>query len=377
MERILSDFLEMATTDAISFDERKVADIVKAKLTELGCPEFYEDDTGAKIGGNTGNIFARFPGTLPGSILFSAHMDRMPKGFGIEPVIENGVVSTKGDTILAADDLLGVAAILDGVRRLQASGAPHCTIEILFTVSEEKGLLGSLHFDYKDMQSKIAYALDSPGFIGRVLIAAPYSAKLQCEVFGKAAHAGSEPEKGKSAAVGAAKILATIREGRLAPDSTSNFPIVRAGGDATNAVCDYCLIKGEARSLVKEKLEEYVAYFEDHCKKEAEAFGCTVRTEATFGSPGFSVPADGAAVRLMADVFQQMGVTMKAEPSGGGMDANRYNYNGLQSVGLATGYFDNHTTNEHVVLDSFLRSGEMVEKIVLTYGADLSKYEVK
>jgi len=79
----------------------------------------------------------------------------------------------------------------------------------------------------------------------------------------------------------------------------------------------------------------------------------------------------------MADVFQQMGVTMKAEPSGGGMDANRYNYNGLQSVGLATGYFDNHTTNEHVVLDSFLRSGEMVEKIVLTYGADLAKYEVK
>ena len=68
MERILSDFLEMATTDAISFDERKVADIVKAKLTELGCPEFYEDDTGAKIGGNTGNIFARFPGTLPGRV---------------------------------------------------------------------------------------------------------------------------------------------------------------------------------------------------------------------------------------------------------------------------------------------------------------------
>ena len=37
MEKILSDFLEMVRADAISFDERKVADIVKVKLAELGC----------------------------------------------------------------------------------------------------------------------------------------------------------------------------------------------------------------------------------------------------------------------------------------------------------------------------------------------------
>ena len=118
MEKILSDFMEMVTVDAISYDERKVADICLKKLHELGCTDIYEDNAGEKVGGNTGNIFARFPGTLPGSILFSAHMDRMPQGFGIEPVIENGVVSTKGDTILAADDLGGIAAIFDGIRKL-------------------------------------------------------------------------------------------------------------------------------------------------------------------------------------------------------------------------------------------------------------------
>ena len=37
MEKILSDFLEMVTVDAISFDERKVADICLRKLEELGC----------------------------------------------------------------------------------------------------------------------------------------------------------------------------------------------------------------------------------------------------------------------------------------------------------------------------------------------------
>ena len=57
-------------------------------------------------------------------------------------------------------------------------------------------------------------------------------------------------------------------------------------------------------------------------------------------------------------------------------NANRYNYNGMQAVGLATGYFDNHTINEHVFLDSFLRTGEMVMRIVLEYGEQQEKYKV-
>ena len=154
MEKILSDFLEMVTVDAISYDERKVADICLKKLHELGCTDIYEDNAGEKVGGNTGNIFARFPGTLPGAILFSAHMDRMPQGFGIEPVIENGVVSTKGDTILAADDLGGIAAIFDGIRKLKESGKPHPTVEILLTICEEKGLLGSSGFRSNGVQEK-------------------------------------------------------------------------------------------------------------------------------------------------------------------------------------------------------------------------------
>lgn len=377
MEKILSDFIELVKADAISFDERKVADILKAKLKELGCSDIYEDETGAKIGGNTGNIFARFKGELPGSIMFSAHMDRMPKGFGIEPVISDGIISSQGDTILAADDLGGVAAILDGVRKLKLSQKPHCTVEMLFTVCEEKGLLGSLHFDYSDIKSSIAYALDSPGHIGRILIASPYSAKLSCEVFGKAAHAGSEPEKGKSAAMGAAKILATLNEGRLDSESTSNFPILQAGASgATNAVCDYALIKGEARSISKQKLMDYITYFENHCKQVAEGFGVRAELHSDLGSPGFSVSKDGASVRLISAVFEKMGVTPNPEASGGGMDANRYNYNGLESVGLATGYFDNHTTNEHVFLTSFLRTGEMVYETVMEYSVSPDKYSV-
>ncbi|MBQ5813984.1 MAG: hypothetical protein IIW34_07535, partial [Clostridia bacterium] len=121
---------------------------------------------------------------------------------------------------------------------------------------------------------------------------------------------------------------------------------------------------------------DYIAYFEEHCKKTGEEFGVQIKTEWSLGSPGFKVPADSASVRLMCDVFADMGVAANPEAGGGGMDANRFNYNGLQSVGLATGYFANHTTNEHVFLDSFLRTGEMVEKTVLRYSENLESYKV-
>ena len=124
MEKIVSDFFELVKADAISFDERKVADILLRKLEELGCADISEDDTGSRIQGNTGNVFARVPGQLPGAIMFSAHMDRMPNGFGIDPVIEGNVISSKSGTILAADDLGGVAAIAAGaLTRARTGGA--------------------------------------------------------------------------------------------------------------------------------------------------------------------------------------------------------------------------------------------------------------
>ena len=85
----------MVKTDCISKDERKIADWVKPKLLELGCT-VEEDDAGSHFGGNTGNIFAVLEGTLTGSVLFNAHMDRDANGFGIQPRIEDGKVVSGG-----------------------------------------------------------------------------------------------------------------------------------------------------------------------------------------------------------------------------------------------------------------------------------------
>ena len=56
-KQMLEEFLELVQIPVNSRNERQIADVLKAKLEALGL-EVTEEDTGAKIGGNAGNIRA-------------------------------------------------------------------------------------------------------------------------------------------------------------------------------------------------------------------------------------------------------------------------------------------------------------------------------
>jgi tripeptide aminopeptidase len=77
------------------------------------------------------------PGIEP--ILFSAHLDRVSNPGPIKAIVladEDRLVSD-GTTILGADDASGLAAIIDGLRRVKEEGVDHGEIEIVLTAAEE------------------------------------------------------------------------------------------------------------------------------------------------------------------------------------------------------------------------------------------------
>ena len=115
--RIRAEFGELARIDSESFGEREMADRLKEKLAELGI-QAKEDDTAEKIGGNAGNLFGTLKGGMSGTpILLSGHMDTVAPGIGKKPVFhEDGTITSDGTTVLGADDLTGVIAILEGIR---------------------------------------------------------------------------------------------------------------------------------------------------------------------------------------------------------------------------------------------------------------------
>ena len=367
-ERMYSEFIDLATTDSASGKEEAIAQKLMPKLEELGFT-VTRDNAGDLFGGECGNVIGIREGELDGAIFLSSHMDRVPNGFGIKPVEKDGVLYSDGTTILAADDLSGVVAILEGVRGAIAAGKPLPRIEIVFSVGEETNLWGAKGMDVSLLKSRIGYMFDSPGRTGRFINGAPGRYDLDVEIFGKPAHAGNEPEKGIDSAKIMSDMLSTLRQGRLDFESTANFPILKTGSTARNVVCDYAMFQGETRSRNRQKLQEYVAYFEEHCTKVAEAAGAQIKITKNEGFLPFLIPEDDEVIAVAKAACETTGVECKIEVGGGGMDANVYNAQGMATIGVATGYSKNHTLNEQLILEDFYKAAELAQNIIETYAA--------
>ena len=116
-ERMKRTFTELVSLYAPSKGEREVCEYLKKKLKSLGASKIIEDNDGSVNGGNCRNLIAVWNGNAPGlpSIALTAHMDCVEHCKDIEPILEGGVFTSKGDTILGGDDKAGVTAILEGI----------------------------------------------------------------------------------------------------------------------------------------------------------------------------------------------------------------------------------------------------------------------
>lgn len=363
--QMLEEFLELVQIPVHSRSERQIADAVKAKLETLGL-EVTEDDTGSKIGGNAGNIRAVLKGNTDCEpLLFSAHMDRVANNGAIKPIVdeEKQFVHTDGSTILAADDVAGICIILDALRRLKASDKPHGDIEVALSVCEEMGILGGRHFDFSKFRAKSGFVFDAEGDIGGVMIQAPAKCSYCYKIHGKASHAGEAPEKGINAIRAAAGLIFAIPDNRQSENSTANIAAVHAGGPALNIVCDYAEVNGEMRSTDAGEFEALLKKYAEAVPVIEKEYGVKIEYSSDVLYKAFSLKEDGRPAALTAEALRKCGVEPRFEKSGGGMDANHFNANGIETVGITVGYFNCHTGEEYLKLQDFYQCGEMAAQI--------------
>ncbi|MBR5305337.1 MAG: M20/M25/M40 family metallo-hydrolase, partial [Oscillospiraceae bacterium] len=210
-QRLVDTFLKYVQIDSESFSELNMAKAVISDLEELGF-SVYMDDCGKEIGSNAGNVYATLKGDENREpILFSAHMDTVKPGIGVKPVIADGVIRSDGTTILGGDDKSGITAVIEAMRMVKEQNISHPDIEIVFTVCEEQGLLGSRHLDYSRITAKKAVVLDSSGDAGKIITSAPGQVKIDGCFVGRSAHAGIAPEKGISAIQIAAEAVSNMK----------------------------------------------------------------------------------------------------------------------------------------------------------------------
>lgn len=355
---LLDLFLELAAIPSPSGAEDAVAERVTTYLRDLRLEPETDD---------AGNILARLDATGADggrSIFLCAHMDTVPASGPIEPVVQNGIVRNGANTILGADDKAAVAVLLAAARLLLSERRPHAGIELLFTVREETGLDGAKAFDHTRLNARTGFVYDYSGPVGDVVIAAPSGRKIEAVFRGRPAHAGINPEEGRSAIYAAARAIADLRLGRIDDETTANVGRIE-GGSARNVVPEFCSIAAEARSRDERKLIELVAEIVDSFTFAAGIAECEVATKVEESYRGYRFRADDPAFRLALEALERAGFTPRPVEVGGGADANVFNARGLACVNLANGMAHVHTADEEIAvadLDAMLRvTLELVE----------------
>lgn len=346
-QRLIDIFLQTLEINATSRHETAMADWVIVCLMQLGADISY-DNAAELLHGDCNNIIARIPGNTDfPSILFCAHIDTVASTEDIEIVQQNGIIRSGGNTILGADDKAGVVAILEMLFTLLESGDDHPPLELVFTVAEEIGVMGSMVLDYSLLKSKTAFVPDSTGSVGTIITSAPAQKHLDVTITGKAAHAGMSPEAGISAINVAAQAIANMKLGRVDFETTANIGTIH-GGTATNIVAETAMITAEARSRNPEKLAAQLQHMHDTFQQAAAANGAEVLVEISEVYPSFNISAASRAAEMATRALQPLGIPAVIGATGGGSDANFFNNNGIETVILSAGYLQAHCHDEMI-----------------------------
>lgn len=363
---LIEEFCELVQVDSEPYEEADLAEMVERKLLELGF-EVERDDAGEKIGGNCGNLIARLPENRRSDekpILLCAHLDRVPPGKGVKPCLKGDRIVSFGDTVLGADDVAGLVAILAGMRMARKAQSALPPLEVAITVCEEKGLQGSRHLDYSRLQSKVGFVFDAARPVGVVISGAPTHIKLDVDVIGRAAHAGINPQDGVSAirTVGAA--ITRVPFGWVDEATTANIGVIN-GGEAMNIVCERVHLVGEVRSHDDAVAAKVLKQFEECFRDEAAKSGAKVEFSASTLYKSYRVEEDSEPIRLLRHALSLIGRTMTLELSNGGTDANQFNAHGIESVGLGIGFEQAHSTRESIAVEELLAAAKLACGLIL------------
>lgn len=404
-DRVLESFLEMVVIESPSWHEAPMAAYCAEKLAEMGFSVTF-DASAAETGSDTGNLIAHLPGTVPGRIGFSAHLDTVKPCAGIEAVIEQRhicdditcrmaeVVCSAGETILSADDKAGIAAIFEGLRSTLESGAPRPDITVLLTTCEEQSLLGAgalaagalawpenlpaasrgtaaeglLGDGGAPSEPVPLFVLDADGAPGTIIMGAPYHWTLRARIEGRAAHAGVEPEAGVSAIQIAAAAVAAMPLGRIDECTTANVGRIE-GGVAVNIVPAACELEGECRSLFEDRVLAQRDAMTTALQQAAAQLGGTAEVAWELDYPAVVHEPDDAIVAHLEAAARAAGLTPRHAISGGGADANVLAAKGADAITLGIGMTNFHSIDEYIEVADLQAMARYVEAIVKGYAA--------
>ena len=357
IQRLTDRFIRYVKCGSESGNEAEFCKIIENELKEMGLIVTPNGDT-KSICSNGWNIYACLPGNGD-PILFSAHLDTVSPGNNIVPIINDGVIYSSGDTVLGADDKAGIAAVMEALEEIIEKNESHRTIEILFTVCEEIGMLGSKSADYSNIKSKNAIVLDSDNF-GEIINKNPANVVINYKINGKSAHAGLAPQEGIHALKAAADAVANLPVGNVDDISVMNISNFISKGK-TNIIADEATFDMEIRSFEEDRLQKHIMNSIHVLNDSCDKFGANYEMTINRHSDVIYVDESSRLIKEIKKAFTELGVQYKLKNSFGGCDATNLFANGFEVVNLGIGMQAVHSCSEYISQKDLAA----IEKLVL------------
>ena len=365
LPRFLSELETMVNVDCGSYTPEgvnRIADLVAEALGEAGAevrrvPHEPEGD-GPRLGDL---LIGRLEGTGP-RVLLIGHMDTVfdPGTAARRPFrIDGARAFGPGVTDMKA----GLLAGLHAIGALQESGAMPA-ITFVANPDEEIGSPFSTPFIRELAPAHDAVlVLECARANGDIVSARKGIADYHLAITGRAAHAGVEPEKGRSAILEAANLVLALHalNGRW-PTVTVNAGVIR-GGTRPNVVAEQCELQVDLRAAGAEAFQAAAAEVE---RLAASPTVADVRTDLRRIASHPPMEKGQASARLVATavaIAGELGFELKDAATGGASDANTTAALGVPTLdGLGPVGGDDHS------VDEWLDVGSIVPRTTLLAG---------
>ncbi|MBD2841272.1 hydrolase [Erythrobacter rubeus] len=320
---------------------------------------------------NGQHLVMRVRPTANRRVLFTGHMDTVfPKDhpFQQQTWLEDDVLNGPG----VADMKGGIAVILHALKAFEALGKSSALgYDILINSDEETGSLASSDLIAEMARGKLAALTYEPAALpdGTLAHARGGTGNYSITISGKSAHAGRNPEEGRSAIVAAAHLILRLKA--MERDDITVNPAKLEGGGPNNVVPDHAVLRFNIRPKSTEAMDNFDSKL-NALLREIESEH-EIRAHRHGGVTRPPKPVDDKAQALFDLVKKcgaELGQTIGWKSTGGVCDGNNIAACGVpvvDTMGVRGGSI--HSSDEFLIVPS-LQERAALSALVISRLAD-------
>ena len=394
---------EASSTSPSTAKQFDLLNLLKEELEAIGAQDIVLTEYGALLATIPSTMPEQNPAPVP-TIALLAHVDTAPaySGTGVKPLVHRNysgedivlpdapdqvlstqnspylagkigedIVTASGTTLLGADDKAGLAIVMATARHLlQHSDIAHGPIRIGFTPDEEigRGVHAKLP---EDLNADFAYTLDGAEK-GEIVYETFSADKATVTVTGVSIHPGQAKDKLVNALHLAAKIIDTLPQVTLTPETTEGrqgfIHLYQMSGTAAKAELHFILRDFERDGLAAQGvLIQQVCAAIQATEPRAEI---TCEITPQYRNMRYWLEADMRPVELAREACRQVGIEPFSVPVRGGTDGSRLTELGVPTPNVFTGMQNIHGPLEWVSVQDMAAATEMCIKLGELWGKE-------